>query len=98
MTREAVPPCDTRRRYRACARLLTTPDCDDLLVLDPRTMAVHTLNVSLRVALEACDGERSTEEIVVEFMDRFDLDAAEASRETYRALKILRTAGLVEAA
>ena len=84
-------------RYRACDRLLSKSDGSEALTYDPRAMKVHELNESLAFVFEMCDGDRSCEEMVVAFMKRYDLDVEAASKETYRALKILADDDLIEA-
>lgn len=69
-----------------------------MLAYDPREMKVHALNASLALVFRMCDGQTPCEAMVVAFVERFGLDIATASRETYRALKLLASTDLIEAA
>ena len=88
---------DTAHKYSLSERLLPKESADGLLVFDPGSLAVHELNSSLTTLAETCDGVNSCEEIVVIFAERYGLSIADASREVYRGLKILRDQGLFDA-
>ncbi|MFC1776401.1 PqqD family protein [Pseudomonadota bacterium] len=87
---------DTSQSYRLSERLLPKVDGNSLLVLDPDTLAVHEFNSTLTAVAQMCDGQRSCEEIVVTFAKLCSLSIADASREVYRALKILRDKDLFD--
>ena len=87
---------DTTRRYRVCNRLLSKLDGTEALTYDPRTMKVYELNESLAFVFAVCDGSHTCEEIVIALMKRYDLAVETASKETYRALKLLADDDLIE--
>ena len=87
---------DTTQCYRVSDRLLSKPDGAEVLTYDPRTMNVHELNESLAFVFGMCDGSHSCEEMVIALMKRYDVDVETASKETYRALKLLANDDLIE--
>ncbi len=94
--RELTSRVDTTQHYRVCDRLLSKPDGAEVLTYDPRTMKVHELNESLAFVFGMCDGSHSCEEMSIALMKRYDLDVESASKETYRALKLLAHDDLIE--
>ncbi|MEM7500472.1 MAG: PqqD family protein [Pseudomonadota bacterium] len=66
------------------------------MAYDPQAMKVHELNESLSFIFNLCDGNSSCEELTVKLMERYGLDIETASKEIYRALKILANDELIE--
>ena len=82
-------PLDTTRKYRLSDRVLLKEDGDDILAFEPESLTVHQFNSSLARVAKLCDGKLSCEELVIEFAETYGLEVSDASREVYRALKIL---------
>ena len=89
-------PLDASRAYRLSKRLIPKESDDGMLVFDTESGTVHEFNCSLTDVAQLCNGENSCEEIVINFSERYDLSIADASREVYRALKILRDQNLFD--
>ena len=71
-------------------------DGDDVLAFDPDTLCVHQFNSSLGRLAQLCDRSLSCEQLVAAFVESYGLDVNEASREVYRALRILNENELLE--
>ncbi len=87
---------DTTQTYRLLDRLLLKEDGEEILAFDPDSLTVHQFNSSLARVAKQCDGKSSCEQLVIDFVETYGLDFHAASREVYRALKILDEHGLLE--
>ncbi len=91
-------PINTQQNYRLSNRILLKEDGDDILAFDPESLAIHQLNASLALVAKLCDGALTCEQMVLEVMDAFGLDARQASQAVYESLSLLNQHDLLEAA
>jgi hypothetical protein len=74
--------------------ILVTDLDDELVLLNPRTQAMFTLNGTGRVVWQNL-GKASPEEIAEKIVEQFEIDLATAQQDTENLLETLKAAGLL---
>ena len=87
---------DLTKTYRLAAPLHVKENSDGLLIMDPKTYAVHELNESAAIVVRFCDGDTSCEEIVARIVEEHGQDTHSAARIVYHGLALLKSQGLIE--
>jgi hypothetical protein len=81
-------------RYEPKAALIETDLPDELVLLDPETQEMFSLNATGRLAWRALPG-RSVAEVAALLADSFEVTAAEAEADVRALLQRLLAAGLL---
>lgn len=76
--------------------LLTHKSGDDLVVYDPDSDIVHTLNATAQLIYECCNGRYDVQAIARELTEQFDVDEASAREDVVRILGELAALNLIQ--
>ena len=68
---------------------------EEAVLFDGRNERVHQLDTVGTRMLEACDGERSVDEIVAWLLDRYDVEESRLRADLLELLARLKTLGVV---
>ncbi len=85
------PVVAPRRNEAILARVLE----DEVVLFDPQTNKIHSLNPTAFFLWEHCDGERTSDQLVTLVCRRFDVAADRAAIDVSRLLDTMNAQALI---
>ncbi len=82
--------------FNARRDLLAKPVGEELILYDPTSEGIHTLNMTAATIFRLCDGRNTQKDIAKALVESFDsVELTKASSDVKRTLDILKTKQLV---
>lgn len=84
-----------RVRPKVECRILRRPDGEEVVLFDPESGAIHSLNSSGRFIFDLCDGSCTIHEITEALKAKYEIDPDRARQEVLAFLQKMGDLGLI---